>query len=272
MQVVDYGGRGLGREDSKEEAVRERSRRTASLNRGERRILDSTWWNEILVRAGGSSGRGRWRGRGTGSRAVGGDQRTADFMSTGTVRERLGGEGYSTARRARVWGLGVGVLQAGRSQGGYAGPTWRGGRRLRPGYSEPEHLGLLPRTVFLISTGPGQSSFVRRYAQPLSMAYLLPVLPRLLLILPCHRHPRTHGARDVAASVSGDLGALSHPPVLPSAQRSLAGIRRVAIAKAPVRQVGRAALTWLLSRERNESDDDRPDRPQPQTSCDCHAR
>lgn len=145
--------------------------------------------------------------------------------------------------------LGVGVLQAGRSQGGYAGPTWRGGRRLRPGYSEPEYLGVLPRTVFLIATGPGHSPFVRRYAQPLSMAYLLPVLPRLLLILPCHRHRRTHGAREVAASVSGDLGALSHPPVLPSAQRSLAGIRRVGIARAPVRQVGRAALTWLLSRE-----------------------
>lgn len=194
--------------------------------------------------------------------------RQARYVSVLEVRVTVRGTWYSAPSE----GLGVGVLQAGRSQGGYAGPTWRGGRRLRPGYSEPEYLGVLPRTVFLIATGPGHSSFVRRYAQPLSMAYLLPVLPRLLLILPCHRHPRTHGARDVAASVSGDLGALSHPPVLPSAQRSLAGIRRVGIAKAPVRQVGRAALTWLLSRERNESDDDRPDRPHPQTSCDCHAR
>lgn len=75
--------------------------------------------NEILVRAGGSSGRGRWRGRG--SRAVGGDQHTADFMSTGTVRERLGGEGYGTARRARVWGVGgwgfAGGKVAGRVRG-----------------------------------------------------------------------------------------------------------------------------------------------------------
>jgi hypothetical protein len=57
MQVVDYGGRGLGREDSKEEAVRERSRRTASLNRGERRILDSTWWRLRIERDLGES----WR-------------------------------------------------------------------------------------------------------------------------------------------------------------------------------------------------------------------
>lgn len=50
MQVVDYGGRGLGREGSKEEAVRERSERTASLNRGELRILDSTWWRLVTLR------------------------------------------------------------------------------------------------------------------------------------------------------------------------------------------------------------------------------
>lgn len=98
----------------------------------------------------------------------------------------------------------------------------RAGTRVRPGEGRPAaaprvQRTRIPRGITSYSIphldGSGHSSFVRRYAQPLSMAYLLPVLPRLLLILPCHRHPRTHGARDVAASVSGDLGALSHPPV-----------------------------------------------------------
>jgi hypothetical protein len=132
------------------------------------------------VRAGGSSGRG--------STAVGEDQRTADYMSMGTV-----GECLEVMVTARVCGSGFCRREvAGRVCG--CGLARRERWRLGPGYSEPKYS-------FLTSTGLRTLLFRTHNRRTWLICFRSH--PGLLQILPC---------RNVVGTLVRTAPATSRPP------------------------------------------------------------